>query len=125
VTEALILVVEDNARNLKLLRDVLQVNGYRTLEARTCSEAVALATAHDPHLILMDIQLPDVDGVRALELLRSDSRTRETPVLAVTAQAMHGDRRRFLDVGFDGYLSKPIDIAELLRTVGEHCRLVK
>ncbi len=69
----------------------------------------------------MDVQLPGIDGVEALARLRRDERTGAIPVLALTAQAMHGDRERFLAAGFDGYLSKPVDIAELLRTVGEHC----
>jgi two-component system, cell cycle response regulator DivK len=121
MSECLVLVVEDNEKNLKLFRDVLQANGYRTLEARTGGQAVELAARHEPDLLLMDIQLPDVDGVEALRRLRADKRTARIPVLAVTAQAMQGDRRRFLDAGFDGYVSKPVDIGELVRTVGEHC----
>jgi two-component system cell cycle response regulator DivK len=115
-----ILVVEDNARNMALLRDVLQATGYRTLQASTGREALALAAAHRPVLVLMDIRLPDMDGTEALRLLRRDARTASIPVLAVTAQAMAGDRERFLAAGFDGYLSKPIDVDALLATVRLH-----
>jgi two-component system, cell cycle response regulator DivK len=116
-----ILVVEDNAKNMKLFRDVLTATGYRTLEATTGTEAVDMASEHRPDLVLMDIQLPDLDGVAALQRLRADERTATIPVLALTAQAMHGDRERFLAAGFDGYLSKPVDVRELIGTVREHC----
>jgi len=112
-----ILVVEDNARNMALLSDVLQATGYRTLQASTGRQALTLAAQHGPALVLMDIRLPDMDGLEALRSLRSDPRTVSIPVLAVTAQAMKGDRERFLDAGFDGYLSKPIDIDALLAAV--------
>ena len=115
-----ILVVEDHPRNMKLVRDLLQATGYRTLEAATAGEALALATAHQPALVLMDIRLPDMDGVAALRRLRADVRTASIPVLAVTAQAMKGDAEHFTDAGFDGYLSKPIDVDELLATVAQH-----
>jgi two-component system, cell cycle response regulator DivK len=117
-----ILVVEDNEKNMKLLRDVLQAAGYRTLEATTGTLAVELATEHRPAVVLMDIQLPDIDGVEALGRLRADRRTASIPVLAVTAQAMKEDRERFR--GFDGYLAKPVDIVELLATVKRHCEEV-
>ena len=116
-----ILVVEDNEKNMKLFRDVLQATGYSTLEASTGEEAVELALSHIPALVLMDVQLPGIDGVEALARLRRDVRTASIPVLALTAQAMHGDRERFLKAGFADYLSKPVEIAELLRTVEEHC----
>ncbi len=116
-----ILVVEDNEKNMKLFRDVLLVMGYRTLEATTGRQAVELAAEHAPDLVLMDIQLPDIDGVEALRRLRADERTASIPVLAVTAQAMHEDRDRFLAAGFDGYVSKPVNVGELLGTVRQHC----
>jgi two-component system, cell cycle response regulator DivK len=116
-----ILVVEDNEMNMKLFRDVLLATGYRTLEATTGDEAVELAAEHSPDLVLMDIQLPDVDGVHALHRLRADERTAAIPVLAVTAQAMRGDREEFLAAGFDGYLSKPVNVRELIGTVRQHC----
>ena len=116
-----ILVVEDNEKNMKLVRDVLQAKGYRTLEATTGGRAVELATEHGPDLVLMDVQLPDINGLEALGRLRADERTASIPVLAVTAQAMQGDRERFLAAGFDGYVSKPLDIVELVETVKKHC----
>jgi two-component system, cell cycle response regulator DivK len=120
MSTAPILVVEDNERNLKLVRDVLEAAGYRTIAATTGPDAVELACAHSPALILMDIQLPGMDGVSAFGLLRADGRTAAIPVVALTAQAMHGDRERFLEAGFDGYLSKPVDIAALVAAVREH-----
>ena len=116
-----ILVVEDNETSMKLFRDVLQAKGYSTLEATTGEDAVELARTLDPALVLMDVQLPGIDGIEALARLRRDERTASIPVLALTAQAMSGDRERFLEVGFDGYLSKPIDVAELIQAVREHC----
>jgi two-component system, cell cycle response regulator DivK len=116
-----VLVVEDNELNMKLFRDVLESNGYRTLEATTGSEAIDLAADHSPDLVLMDVQLPDLDGVEALRRLRADGRTSALRVLAVTAQAMQGDRERFLRAGFDGYVAKPVDIVALLGTVRHHC----
>jgi two-component system cell cycle response regulator DivK len=116
-----ILVVEDNEKNMKLFRDVLQANGYRTLEATTGGRAVELAAEHRPDLVLMDIQLPDVDGVEALARLRADERTAAIPVLAVTAQAMEGVRARLLASGFDGYVSKPVDIVAFVATVEQLC----
>ena len=116
-----VLVIEDNEKNMKLLRDVLKATGYRTLEADSGEAGVELARTHRPSLVLMDVQLPGMSGVEALERLREDEGTAETPVLALTAQAMRGDRERFLDAGFDGYLAKPIDVAELIAIVREHC----
>ena len=116
-----ILVVEDNEKNMKLFRDLLQAKGYRTLEATTGSQAVELAVGHVPDLVLMDIQLPDIDGVEALGRLRADERTAAIPVLALTAQAMRGDRERFLAAGFDGYVPKPVNVVEVLGIVREHC----
>ena len=117
-----ILVVEDNEKNMKLVRDVLRAKGYRTLEATTGVRAVELATKHWPDLVLMDLQLPDITGVEALGRLRRDPRTASIPVLAVTAQAMQGDRERFLAAGFDGYVSKPVNIGELVDAVQQLCR---
>ena len=115
-----ILVVEDNPKNMTLLRDVLRATGYRTLEASTAGEALTLATDHRPALVLMDIRLPDTDGVEALRRLRLDAHTASIPVLAVTAQAMKGDDERFKEAGFDGYLTKPIDVDVLLSTVARY-----
>jgi two-component system cell cycle response regulator DivK len=117
-----VLVVEDNEKNMKLFRDVLQAKGYRTLEATTGEEAVELATEHRPDLVLMDIQLPDFDGVDALARLRADERSASIPVVALTSQAMSGDRERFLAAGFDDYVSKPVNIVSFVATVDEHCK---
>ena len=117
-----ILVVEDNEKNMKLFRDVLRATGYRTIEASTAAQALTLAAEHRPALIVMDIRLPDMGGIDALNRLRTTEPTAHIPVLAVTAQAMKGDRARFIEAGFDGYLSKPVDIEELLATVERHCR---
>jgi two-component system cell cycle response regulator DivK len=116
-----ILIVEDNEKNMKLFRDVLQATGYSTLEATTGEEAVELSLSQAPALVLMDVQLPGIDGVEALERLRQNERTASIPVLALTAQAMSGDRERFLEAGFDGYLAKPVDVGELIEAVREHC----
>ena len=116
-----ILVVEDNDKNMKLVRDVLGAAGYSTIEASSGTAALAIAAEHVPGLVLMDIQLPDIDGVEALRRLRADERTAAIPVLALTAQAMEGDRERFLAAGFDGYVSKPVNIGELLAIVRKHC----
>ena len=116
-----ILVVEDNAKNMKLFREVLVATGYETLEATSGGEAVDMASEHTPDLVLMDIQMPDFDGVEALRRLRADERTASIPVVALTAQAMQGDRERFLAAGFDGYVSKPVNVRDLIGTVREHC----
>jgi two-component system cell cycle response regulator DivK len=118
---AQVLVVEDNEKNMKLFRDVLAATGFRTLEATTGEQAVALASEHAPDLVLMDIQLPDFDGIEALGRLRSDERTASLTVIALTAQAMEGDRERFLAAGFDGYLSKPVNVADFVATVERYC----
>ncbi len=118
---ATVLVIEDNALNLKLVRDVLGHAGYRVLVAGDAERGIAMARAERPDLVLMDVQLPDIDGLEALRRLRADERTAAIPVLAVTAQAMQGDRERFLAAGFDGYLSKPVNIADLVATVQRYC----
>jgi two-component system, cell cycle response regulator DivK len=117
-----VLIVEDNDKNMKLFRDVLSAKGYSTLEATSGEQAVELAVEHAPDLVLLDIRLPDIDGVETLARLRADERTSSIPVLAVTAQAMRGDRERFLAAGFDDYVPKPVDVGELVDTVNEHCR---
>jgi two-component system cell cycle response regulator DivK len=118
---AQVLVVEDNEKNMKLFRDVLQAAGYDTIEATTAGQALDLAATKRPDLVLMDIQLPDMDGLEALRRLRSDERTAATPVVALTALAMEGDRERFLAAGFDGYISKPVNITGFVATVRAHC----
>jgi two-component system cell cycle response regulator DivK len=124
VTGNRILLVEDNEKNMKLFRDVLLAAGYEILEATTGRKAVELASEQVPDLVLMDVRLPDLDGVETLRRLRADGHTASIPVLALTAQAMEGDRERFLAAGFDGYLSKPVNIVGLVETVRMHCREV-
>ena len=110
---AVVLIVEDNARNLKLVRDVLGHAGYTTLEAGDGEAGVALARERHPDVILMDVNLPGIDGLEALARLRADPATAEIPVVALTAYAMTDDRARFLAAGFDGYLEKPVNVREL------------
>jgi two-component system cell cycle response regulator DivK len=115
----LILIVEDNEKNLKLVRDVLQYRGYQTIEAASGEEGVRLAKARIPDLVLMDIQLPGMDGIAALGELRADATTRAIPVMAVTASAMTHDRKKIMAAGFDGYQSKPIKVREFMDAVRE------
>jgi two-component system cell cycle response regulator DivK len=117
----LILIVEDNEKNLKLARDLLRYKGFRTLEADNATEGIALAERHAPALVLMDIQLPDMDGITALGKLRASPATAEIPVVALTAFAMAADQERLLAAGFDGYLSKPIDIHDFPDQVRRYC----
>ena len=113
----LILIVEDNEKNRKLVRDVLQFKGYRTLDAETGEIGLALARETRPALILMDIQLPGMNGIDALGHLRADAATRDIPVVAVTASAMTHDRQKILAAGFDAYQSKPINVKSFLELV--------
>ena len=113
----LILIVEDNEKNLKLVRDVLQFKGYQTIEAGTGEDGVRLAKERHPALVLMDIQLPGIDGITALGQLRADAATRAIPVIAVTASAMTHDRQKIMAAGFDGYQTKPIKVKEFIEAV--------
>ena len=108
-----ILVVEDNEKNLKLVRDVLQFAGFDVVAASSAELGVAMAIERPPDLVLMDLQLPGMDGTEALRQLRNSPRTRSVPVVAVTAFAMKDDRERALNAGFDGYLEKPISVQAL------------
>jgi two-component system cell cycle response regulator DivK len=113
----LILIVEDNEKNRRLVRDVLQFKGYETIETETGEEGVELARSRQPALVLMDIQLPGIDGITALKRLREDPTTRAMRVMAVTASAMTQDRQNILDAGLDGYQSKPINVKSFLEAV--------
>jgi two-component system cell cycle response regulator DivK len=113
MADQLILIIEDNERNLKLVRDVLQYNGFRTAEARTAEDGLAMASASPPDLVLLDLQLPGIDGMEAFRQLRGSPPTAAIPVVAVTALAMKDDRERVLRAGFDGYLEKPISVRAL------------
>ena len=116
---SLILIVEDNEKNLKLVRDVLQVKGFATVEAGSAEDGIKLAAQRKPDLILMDIQLPGMNGIEALKVLRSDPETKPIPVIAVTASVMQQDRTLITQAGFDGYIGKPINIKEFLDSVRE------
>jgi len=118
----LVLIVDDNEKNVKLARDVLRFAGFRTLEAGTAGDGISLAAEHLPDVILMDIRLPDMDGVTAVGKLKDDPRTAGIPVVAVTSFAMKGDRERFLAERFDGYLEKPISVREFPDQVHSFCR---
>lgn len=113
----LILIIEDNDKNLKLLRDVLQVKGYETIEATTAEEGLPLARAQRPALVLMDIQLPGMDGITAFRRLRAEPITERIPVIAVTASAMTLDKAKIMQAGFDGYQPKPIRVKEFAEEV--------
>ncbi len=114
---SLILIIEDNEKNLKLVRDVLQVKGYETIEAMTGEEGLVLAASRKPDLVLMDIQLPGINGIDALRAMRADPATAHIPAIAVTASVMTQDRKHIMEAGFDAYLGKPLDLREFLATV--------
>jgi len=108
----LILIIEDNEKNRKLCRDVLQVKGYRTIESETAEEGIDLAHAEAPAIILMDIQLPGIDGITAMKQLKADANTKSIPIIAITASAMTNNRTAMLAEGFDGYQTKPISLKD-------------
>jgi len=114
---SLVLIVEDNEKNMKLVRDVLQVKGYATREAVTAEDGIKLAIEHKPDLILMDIHLPGMNGIEALGVLRADPATASIPVIAVTASVMQQDRKLITDAGFEAYVGKPINLKEFLDAV--------
>jgi two-component system, cell cycle response regulator DivK len=114
---SLILIVEDNEKNLKLVRDVLQVKGFSTLEAGTAEDGIRIAVERKPDLILMDIHLPGISGIEALKVLRADAVTAAIPVIAVTASVMQQDRKQITEAGFDAYVGKPINLKEFLDAV--------
>jgi two-component system cell cycle response regulator DivK len=116
-----VLIVEDNEKNMKLARDVLQARGYATLEAVTGEEGVRLVRERKPDLVLMDIQLPGMNGIEALAQLRADASTARIPVVAFTASVTPTDRSQIDQAGFDGFLSKPINLKEFLATVQRFC----
>ncbi len=120
----LVLIIEDNEKNRKLVRDVLQVKGYKTIESETAEEGLKLALEKSPALVLMDIQLPGMDGITALKQLRANPQTKSIPVIAITASAMTNNRQAMLAEGFDGYQSKPISMkdffGEIERVLARH-----
>jgi two-component system, cell cycle response regulator DivK len=117
VANELILIIEDNEKNRKLCRDVLQVKGFRTVESETAEEGLKLALDKSPGLILMDIQLPGMDGINAMKQLKSDPNTVNIPIIAITASAMTHNRTTMLAEGFDGYQTKPFSLKDFLGEV--------
>jgi two-component system cell cycle response regulator DivK len=112
-----ILIVEDNEKNMKLARDVLQSKGYVTLEAVTGEDGVRIAVENKPDLVLMDIQLPGINGIEALRRVRADPECARIPIVAFTASVMSTDRSQITEAGFDGFIGKPINLKEFLETV--------
>ncbi len=115
----LVLIVEDNEKNRKLARDVLQFNGFQILESDNAEDGIRLAKERQPALILMDFHLPGMNGIQALEKLRSDDATKSIPVIAVTASAMPEDRKKIIAAGFEGLQTKPIHVKEFMQVVRE------
>ncbi len=115
--EKVILIVEDNPKNLKLFKDLLRVWGYATIEALDGKQGVELAKTKIPDLILMDIQMPVMDGIEATKILKTYAGTKDIPIVALTSFVMVGDKERILEAGCDGYLAKPIDIHDLQKMV--------
>ena len=113
----LILIVEDNDKNLKLVRDILQVKGYATIEAGNAEDGIVLARERKPDLVLMDIQLPGMNGIDAIGVLRADPATAAIPVVAVTASVMPQDRNKITEAGFDAYVGKPLNLKEFRQAV--------
>lgn len=112
-----VLIVEDNELNMKLFHDLLEAHGYETIQTRNGIEALDLARAHKPDLILMDIQLPEVSGLEVTKWIKEDDDLRAIPVIAVTAFAMKGDEERIRQGGCEAYISKPISVSKFLETV--------
>jgi two-component system cell cycle response regulator DivK len=117
VAGELILIIEDNEKNRRLARDVLQVKGYKTIESETAEEGLKLAVDRSPALILMDIQLPGMDGITAMKQLKAAPNTKSIPIIAITASAMTHNRTTMLAEGFDGYQTKPISLKDFLGEV--------
>ncbi len=115
-----ILVIDDDHRNLKLVRALLQVSGYRTLEATSGEQGIKLVRDEKPDLVLMDIQMPVMDGLEATEILKADPMTKDIPIVALTAYAMKGDEERIRAAGCDGYITKPIDTKEFSKKISEY-----
>jgi len=120
--KGIVLIVEDDLKNLKLLRDLLEVSGYSTLEAKDGRQGIEMAKAHKPALILMDIQMPIMDGLEATEILKADPETKDIPIIALTSHAMAGDEERIRKAGCDGYMSKPIDTRKFLKRLEQYFR---
>ena len=117
-----VMVVEDNEKNRKLMRVVLKAKGYNVIEATTGEEALSLLKGNIPDIILMDIQLPGIDGLTLIKQIKADAHTKDIPIIAVTAYAMKGDEQKILDTGCNAYVSKPINIQELPLTIEKYIK---
>ena len=115
-----ILIIEDNKLNMKLVRSLLQVQKYKIIEAENAEKGIQLVRDHHPDLILMDIQLPGIDGLKATELILNDENLKDMPILALTSYAMEGDKEKALAAGCVGYITKPIDTRSFLKTIAEY-----
>ena len=122
---SVILIVEDNEKNMKLVRDVLQFKGFETIEAMTGEDGVRLAIERKPDVVLMDIQLPDIDGITALGRIRADPAMQRIPVIAVSASVMPDEQQRIVASGFDAYVTKPINVKDFIATVERFARKLK
>jgi len=114
-----VLVIEDNKFNMKLMRGIFQLSNYQIIEALDAETGIRLAREHHPFLILMDIQLPGMDGLAATQLIKSNPKLKDIPVVALTGFAMQGDEEKALESGCDGYITKPIDVQHVLKTIDE------
>ncbi len=119
MSNELILIVEDNEKNRKLVRDVLQFKGYRTIEAETGEDGVTLAQQNKPDLILMDYQLPGIDGIETFRRIRNEVSTAHIPIVAVTASAMPEDAKKMMEAGFDGFQTKPLNVKQFMQAVAD------
>ena len=117
MTQKTVLIVEDNELNMKLFHDLLDAHGYKTIQTADGMEALSLARAHRPDLILMDIQLPEVSGLEVTKWIKDDDELKKIPVIAVTAFAMKGDEEKIREGGCEAYISKPISVTHFLETV--------
>jgi two-component system, cell cycle response regulator DivK len=122
MAEELVLIVDDNAKNLRLAGEVLSFGGFRTIDAASAAEGLARAATERPDVVLMDVRLPDMSGTEAMRRLKTDPVTAGIPVVALTSLAMKGDREALLAAGFDGYLEKPISVRDLADQVRAFCR---
>jgi CheY-like chemotaxis protein len=119
MADEMVLVIEDNELNMKLAKSLLQIGKYRVLDARDAETGIEKAREHQPKLILMDIQLPGMDGLSATRIIKEDPTIKHIPVVALTSYAMQGDDQKAIGAGFDGYLTKPIDTRVFLKTISQ------
>ena len=115
-----VLIVEDNELNMKLFRDLLEAHQIDTVQTQDGRKAVALAHEHQPDLIIMDIQLPEISGLEVTKLLKADERLKDIPVIAVTAFAMKGDEQKIREGGCEDYISKPISVGRFIEVINQH-----